>query len=179
MKLRIRGNSLRLRISRSEVASLLKRDHLEETIYFASQANAKLTYALEQTASMSMLTIQYTQNKVTVLIPADQANTWCISDQVGIVESLSIGSFGFLDVLIEKILPVLIGTTKRMRILFKIPMRGRRVSRSELIAITVFRRISVDLSTTVSVNRQLLMTQFMTSPYIKDLCGVCDGMQHA
>jgi hypothetical protein len=26
-----------------------------------------------------------------VLIPADQANSWCVSDQVGIVESLSIG----------------------------------------------------------------------------------------
>ena len=51
---------------------------------------------------MNALTIQYTQNNVTVLIPADQANTWCVSDQIGIVESLIIGSFGFLDVLIEK-----------------------------------------------------------------------------
>src|SRR6266851_4801905 len=102
MKLRIKGNSLRLRVSRSEVASLLKRDRLEETIHFAPQANAKLTYALEQTASISAPTIRYTQNNVTVLIPADQANTWCVSDQVGIVESLSVGSFGSLDVLIEK-----------------------------------------------------------------------------
>lgn len=102
MKLRIKGNSLRLRISRSEVTRLLKRDRLEETIHFAPQANAKFTYALEQTASMSALTIQYTPDYVTVLIPADRANSWCLSDQVGIAESLSIGSFGFLDVLIEK-----------------------------------------------------------------------------
>jgi hypothetical protein len=102
MKLRIKGNSLRLRISRSEVASLLKRDRLEETIHFAPQANAKFTYALEQTASTSALTIQYTQDNVTVLIPADRAKSWCLSDQVGIAESLRIGSFGFLDVLIEK-----------------------------------------------------------------------------
>ena len=102
MKLRIKGNSLRLRVSRSEVASLLKRDRLEETIHFAPQPNAKLTYALEQTSSISAPTIRYTQNNVTVLIPADQANSWCISDQVGIVESLSVGSFGSLDLLIEK-----------------------------------------------------------------------------
>jgi hypothetical protein len=63
---------LRLRVSRSEVASLLKRDRLEETIHFAPQANAKLTYALEQSASMNALTIQYTVNNVTVLIPAEQ-----------------------------------------------------------------------------------------------------------
>jgi len=43
MKLRIKGNSLRPRVSRSEVASLLKRDRLEETIRLAPQANAKLT----------------------------------------------------------------------------------------------------------------------------------------
>jgi len=102
MKLRIKGNSLRLRISRSEVARLLRRDRLEETIHFAPQANAKLTYALEQSASVSALTIQYTQNNVTILIPADQANTWCVSDQIGIVESLDIGNFGILNVLIEK-----------------------------------------------------------------------------
>jgi hypothetical protein len=102
MKLRIKENSLRLRISRSEVASLLQRDRLEETIHFAPQANAKFTYALEQTASMSTLSIQYTHSNVTVLIPADRVNTWCVSDQVGIAESLSIGGFGVLDVLIEK-----------------------------------------------------------------------------
>jgi hypothetical protein len=102
MKLRIKGNSLRLRLSRSEVTNLLKRDHVEETIHFGPQANAKFTYALEQSASVSTLTVQYMQNIVTVLIPADQANSWCVSDQVGIVKSLSIGSFGFLDVLIEK-----------------------------------------------------------------------------
>lgn len=102
MKLRIKGSSLRLRISRSEVASLLRRDRLEETIHFAPQANAKLTYALEQSASVSALTIQHTQNSVTILIPADQSCTWCVSDQVGIVESLDVGDFGILDVLIEK-----------------------------------------------------------------------------
>jgi hypothetical protein len=102
MKLRIKGNSLRLRVSRSEVARLLKRDRLEETIHFAAQANAKLTYALEQTASISAPTIRYTQNTVTVLIPADQANSWCVNDQVGIAENLSVGSFGFLNLLIEK-----------------------------------------------------------------------------
>lgn len=102
MKLRIKGNSLRLRVSRSEVASLLKRNRLEETIHFAPQVNAQLTYALEQSASTNSPTIQYTENNVTLLIPVEQANTWCLSDQVGIVERLSIGSYGFLDVLIEK-----------------------------------------------------------------------------
>ena len=38
----------------------------------------------------------------TILIPADQANSWCVSDQVGIVESLDVGNFDILGVLVEK-----------------------------------------------------------------------------
>jgi hypothetical protein len=39
---------------------------------------------------------------VAVLIPADQANTWGITDQVGIAEDISFGSLGSLVLLIEK-----------------------------------------------------------------------------
>ena len=41
----------------------------------------------------------------TILIPADQANTWCVSDQLGIVESLDVGNFDILGVLVEKNIP--------------------------------------------------------------------------
>jgi hypothetical protein len=102
MKLRIKGNSLRLRVSRSEVARLLKRDRLEETIYFAPEAHPQLTYALEQESTVSEPTVRYTENKVTVLIPAEQATTWCLTGQVGIAGKVSLVRLGSLDVLIEK-----------------------------------------------------------------------------
>jgi len=53
MKLRIKGNTLRVRVSRSEVARLLAADLLEETIYFTPEPTAKLTYALQQDQSLS------------------------------------------------------------------------------------------------------------------------------
>jgi hypothetical protein len=102
MKLRIKGNSLRLRVSRSEVARLLTGERVEETIHFAPQETAKLTYALEQQSSGVAPTVQYTDGNVTVRIPADQAIPWCITDQVGIVESISLGAAGSLDLVIEK-----------------------------------------------------------------------------
>jgi hypothetical protein len=102
MKLRIKGNSLRLRVSRSEVARLLRNDRLEETVHFAPEANAKLTYALEPESSVMEPTVRYTENTVTILIPLDQASTWCATDQVGIAGRVSLGSFGSLDLLIEK-----------------------------------------------------------------------------
>jgi hypothetical protein len=100
MKLRIKGNSLRLRVSRSEVARILKRERVEETIHFASNAIAKLTYALETAQSVSALTVRYVEGEVTVLVPAVLADTWCNTDLVGIAESVSLGSFGSLGLLI-------------------------------------------------------------------------------
>jgi hypothetical protein len=102
MKLRIKGNSLRLRVSRSEVARLLAGERVEETIHFAPQETAKLTYALEQQLSGVAPAVQYTDGNVTVRIPADQAIPWCLTDQVGIVESISLGAAGSLDLVIEK-----------------------------------------------------------------------------
>jgi hypothetical protein len=102
MKLRIKGNSLRLRISRSEVTRLLEGDCLEETIQFAPEACARFTYALQQDRLVGRPTIQYTENRVAVLIPVDQANAWGNTDQVGIAEDIGLGQLGSLALLIEK-----------------------------------------------------------------------------
>jgi hypothetical protein len=102
MKLRLKGNSLRLRISRSEVARLLAGDCLEETIHFTPEASAKFTYTLQQEPSLSRPTVQYKENRVAILIPADQANEWGLTGQVGIAEDISLGDLGALALLIEK-----------------------------------------------------------------------------
>jgi hypothetical protein len=102
MKLRIKGDSLRVRVSRSEVGRLLAGDCLEDTIHFAPEASAKFTYALQQEASVSRPSVQYGADKVTILIPADQANEWGVSDQVGIAEDINLGDVGTLALLIEK-----------------------------------------------------------------------------
>jgi hypothetical protein len=102
MKLRIKGNSLRLRVARSEVEKLLRRERLEESIQFAAQPDAKLTYALEQTSSVSAPTVRYTEGEVTVFLPSGLADAWCSSNTVGISEHVSLGAFGTLELLIEK-----------------------------------------------------------------------------
>jgi hypothetical protein len=102
MKLRIKGDSLRLRVSCSEVGRLLAGDCLEETTHLAREPNATFTYALKQGQSVIRPTVHYARNTVTILLPADQANTWGATDQVGIAENISIGERGSLALLIEK-----------------------------------------------------------------------------
>src|ERR1700685_1506515 len=102
MKLRIKGNSMRLRISRSEVTRLLEGECLEETIHFAPEPSARFTFALQRDRSVGRPAVQYTENRVAVLIPADQANAWGITEQVGIAEDISLGNLGSLALLIEK-----------------------------------------------------------------------------
>jgi hypothetical protein len=102
MKLRIKGDSLRVRVSRSEVTRLLAGDCLEETVHFTPEAHAKLTYALQKEPTLSRPTVQYTETRVAILLPGDQANAWGTTDQVGIAEDISLGNLGSLAILIEK-----------------------------------------------------------------------------
>jgi ribosome biogenesis protein Nip4 len=94
MKLRIKGNSLRVRVSRSEVARLLAGDCLEETIHFTPEASAKFTYALRQETVVESADRSIRGEQVVILMPADQANAWGVTDQVGIAENISLGNSG-------------------------------------------------------------------------------------
>ena len=102
MKLRIKGNSLRLRVSRSELARLLVGGCVEEIIHFAPEAGASFTYALQPQISTKSPTIQYADSRASVFLPADQAYLWGVTDQVGIAEEISLGGLGSLSLLIEK-----------------------------------------------------------------------------
>jgi hypothetical protein len=102
MKIRIKGNSLRLRVSRSELARLLAGDCVEETIHFAAEASARFTYALQPEPSAKRPAVHYMDSRVSVLLPADQAYRWGVTDQVGIAAEISLGTFGTLALLIEK-----------------------------------------------------------------------------
>lgn len=91
MKLRIKGNSLRLRIAPSELAELLKTGHIEETIRFAPDPGATLTYALEADPHSEKVAIRYTPSRVAVLIPHADVGPWADSSEVGIYGASDVG----------------------------------------------------------------------------------------
>ena len=126
MKLRIKRNSLRLRVSRSEVTKFLMVADLEETVRFGPEASAKLTYALQQEPSAHALSIRYTENKVAILVPLHQAIAWGVTDQVEIARDINLGDAGTLSVLIEKDFACLDGSDEDNRDAFPNPNAGAR-----------------------------------------------------
>jgi hypothetical protein len=102
MKLRITGNSLRLRVSRSELSRFQASGRIEETIHFAAAPEAKLTYALESALQSSPVRVRYGSNEVTVILSEDQTRIWQAESEVGVYDTVEIGSVGSLDVIVEK-----------------------------------------------------------------------------
>ena len=101
MKLRIKGNSLRLRISRSEMASLIEIGNIQDTIQFAPAADAKLTYGLQHDSATQDIRVEYQPQRITVLLSTETAKRWAGSDEVGIYGSSETGS-GVLELMVEK-----------------------------------------------------------------------------
>jgi hypothetical protein len=100
MKLRIQGNSIRLRISRSELEQLAETGYLEETIYFG--ADSALIYALAQDETVKDVGVESVPGSVTVLLPEFAVRAWSATEQVGIAGDVDLGGRGILSVLVEK-----------------------------------------------------------------------------
>jgi hypothetical protein len=102
MKLRIKGNSLRLRVSRPELARFLDGERVEETIHFTRAPEACLTYALATAEQLEPVRVQYGSQIVTVTLSEDQARIWGAESEVGVYSTLEIGAAGSLEAIIEK-----------------------------------------------------------------------------
>src|SRR5579875_214916 len=101
MKLRIKGNSVRLRVCPSEMTRLLDTGGVEESIYFGDAADATLPYALEQAADVSGVTLHYRAQAITVVVGQKDARRWADGDEVGIYGEAG-GRRGRVELVVEK-----------------------------------------------------------------------------
>jgi len=101
MKLRIKGDSLRLRIAPSEMARLLEVGRVEETIHFGAGRDESLTYALEHEAIEGSLRVRYQPARVTVVLPSGEARGWAQGDSVGVYGAVEVGA-ARLEIAVEK-----------------------------------------------------------------------------
>ena len=98
MKLRIDGDSLRLRLNRSDVQRFRETGTSTESIRFCS--GSELTYMLETSSELTRIEARYRQDCIRVLVPLDMAQEWASSDQVSLSVDRAEGSGPAL--LIEK-----------------------------------------------------------------------------
>jgi hypothetical protein len=101
MKLRIKGNSLRLRITPSELTRLLESGRIDETIHFSVDASANLTYALELSGVGPAIDVRWALQQVVVVIPSDEARRWGNSQEVGLYSAVDTAA-GVLELAVEK-----------------------------------------------------------------------------
>ena len=66
MKLRISGDSVRLRLSNEEVARFAEAGRLEDAVHFAG---ATLAYGLEASESVKSPAAEFAVGRITVLLP--------------------------------------------------------------------------------------------------------------
>lgn len=102
MKLRIRDNSVRLRLAKNEVARLRETGSIEASTEFGPDPNQRLNYALVNSDEARNISARYEDGRVTVLLPGALAKQWVESDQVGLEGEQSLGGANVLKILVEK-----------------------------------------------------------------------------
>ena len=100
MKLRIRGNSVRMRVTKSEVEKLRSGGTISESTDFGT-GEAKFRYELS-VGAVHVPQAEFQDNCVRVLIPEDGARVCMDSENVSIESMQPIGDNRFLTILVEK-----------------------------------------------------------------------------
>lgn len=102
MKLRIRGNSLRLRLTKSEVARIGAGEPVEETVEFGGEPAQRFAYALVPKNDIENSTAAFDAGRITISIPKAQAEKWSRTNQIGIEAEKAIDENRALRISIEK-----------------------------------------------------------------------------
>ena len=102
MKLRIRGNSIRLRLGRTEVVRMLTSGIVEESTTFDLAGHQQLKYALVSAGYSSAVSAAFEDGRVIVHVPRDLILAWGATDQIGISAAQTTSDGGVLKILIEK-----------------------------------------------------------------------------
>jgi hypothetical protein len=129
MKLRLQANSIRLRLKRGEVARLVERGAIEESICFFPCADQVLVYRIELSGSAPSLSARMTDARIVVEIPVDAARRWATDDdQVGLeaVQPAEAGAGEALDILVEKDFACLDGTDEQNADTYPNPLEGTK-----------------------------------------------------
>jgi len=102
MKLRTTQNSIRLRLSQTDVWNFAENGVAEEKIQIDSASEAGFSFRLQRSDTSDRTTATYQNNCLTILIPSRIADQWSTSEDVSIEASQPNGDASELSILVEK-----------------------------------------------------------------------------
>ncbi len=109
MKIRIKGNAIRFRLTQSEVNYFSENGQLQEKTEFG---NGELKYAIISSINHETLSVEWANNTILLNIPAMVANNWTTTNLVGLEARQPLGNGKELFLLIEKDFKCLDATTE-------------------------------------------------------------------
>lgn len=84
MKLRIRDNSLRLRLTRSEIEKIARRESVTSSIQLGALSKNRLLYCLESCSKLSRVEVSFLDQVIRIVVPEREALAWALGSDVGI-----------------------------------------------------------------------------------------------
>ncbi|MCF0049829.1 hypothetical protein LXM25_07570 [Dyadobacter sp. LJ53] len=99
MKIRIQRNSVRFRLSRTDIEKLSLEGYLEEVTPFGP---TRFIYAVKKSTDVSGLSAEFGNGKILLHIPASWTDGWADNNVVGHDGNMSFGNNESLKLLIEK-----------------------------------------------------------------------------
>lgn len=99
MKIRIRGNSLRYRLTKTEVETFCATGLYTETTDFNTQ---KFTYELRAKKNLVELQADFIDRTITVWVPEKETSNWAESSKVGFKNEFKLNTGKTISLLVEK-----------------------------------------------------------------------------
>ncbi len=99
MKLRIKGSSIRLRLTQGEMRTLAESGTVEESVPFPD--GAALTYRLRRGGTVAAISATYGANVLEILVPEPLVRQWYETDLVTLENTVAVPG-GQLRITLEK-----------------------------------------------------------------------------
>lgn len=99
MKIRIKGNFVRYRLTRSEVEKLAAEGFISEETHFP---NGVFVYTLQSVPGLDHLSAECKNNTIAMFFPESERMNWYHSERVGYSHSLLLPDGTKLELLLEK-----------------------------------------------------------------------------
>ncbi len=99
MKLRLKGNTIRFRLSKTDVSVFSENRYIHETTDFG---NKVFSYGLKMSDASEKINAEYINDSMIVNIPMNISKQWTDTNQVGLSEEMPLSDGKKLYILIEK-----------------------------------------------------------------------------